>query len=110
MADFRVDTVIIGAGVVGLAIAYQLSKRNKEVLILESVVHHQTGLEGTEDEIDRYMFVFEGRYSYTLYSLFFDNVSKESYLTEHISFNKLKFKEENHQTSFRTSLGKCEIE
>ena len=36
MSDFNVDTVIIGAGVVGLAIAEALSESGKEVLILES--------------------------------------------------------------------------
>jgi hypothetical protein len=85
-------------------------ERHKEVLILESVVHNLTGLEGTEDEVDRYMFVFRGGSSYVLYSLFFDNLSKESYLTEHISFNKLKFSYEYHKTTFNTYLGKCEIE
>jgi len=36
MSDFRVETVVIGAGVVGLAIANELSRKNKEVLILET--------------------------------------------------------------------------
>ena len=36
MTDFRVETVVIGAGVVGLAIAYELSRKNNEVLILEA--------------------------------------------------------------------------
>ena len=36
MNDFSVDTVIIGAGVVGLAIASELAKNNKEVLIVEA--------------------------------------------------------------------------
>ena len=36
MTDFSVETVVIGAGVVGLAIAYELSRKNKEVLILET--------------------------------------------------------------------------
>ena len=36
MTDFSVETVVIGAGVVGLATAYQLSRENKEVLILET--------------------------------------------------------------------------
>ena len=35
MTDFRVENVIIGAGVVGLALGYHLSKKNKEILILE---------------------------------------------------------------------------
>ncbi len=36
MSDFNVDTVIIGAGVVGLAIGLELLKENKDVLIVES--------------------------------------------------------------------------
>ena len=36
MTDFSVETVIIGAGVVGLAIAYELSRKNNEVLVLET--------------------------------------------------------------------------
>ncbi len=36
MSDFSVDTAIIGAGVVGLAIARELSQKNKEVLIIEA--------------------------------------------------------------------------
>ncbi|SVC70819.1 uncharacterized protein METZ01_LOCUS323673, partial [marine metagenome] len=36
MTDFSVETVVIGAGVVGLAIARELSSKNKEVLILET--------------------------------------------------------------------------
>ena len=36
MTDFKVDTVIIGAGVVGLAIANELSYQNKDVLVIES--------------------------------------------------------------------------
>ena len=37
MADFTTDTVIIGAGVIGLAIAKTLAERGKEVLILEEL-------------------------------------------------------------------------
>ena len=36
MSDFSVDAVVIGAGVVGLAIANELSKQKKEVLVLEA--------------------------------------------------------------------------
>ena len=36
MTDFRVDTVVIGAGVVGLAISRELSNINGEILVLES--------------------------------------------------------------------------
>ena len=36
MSDFKVDTVIIGAGVVGLAIGNELSNKKKDVLIIEA--------------------------------------------------------------------------
>ena len=36
MSDFCIDTVVIGAGVVGLAIAKELSKQNLEVLVVEA--------------------------------------------------------------------------
>ena len=36
MSDFKVDAVIIGAGVVGLAIANELSNQNKDVLVIEA--------------------------------------------------------------------------
>ena len=36
MSDFNVDTVIIGAGVVGLAIGNELSNQNKDVLVIEA--------------------------------------------------------------------------
>ena len=36
MSDYKVDTVVIGAGVVGLAIAESFSKSRREILILES--------------------------------------------------------------------------
>ena len=36
MTDLSVDTVIIGAGAVGLAIAEALSRENKEILVIES--------------------------------------------------------------------------
>ena len=35
MTDFSVENVIIGAGVVGLALGYHLSEKNIEILILE---------------------------------------------------------------------------
>ena len=37
MADFSTDIVIIGAGVVGLTLAREISSKNKEVLILENL-------------------------------------------------------------------------
>ena len=36
MSDYKVDTIVIGAGAVGLAIAESLSKSGKEVIIIES--------------------------------------------------------------------------
>ena len=36
MTDFKVDTAIIGAGVIGLAIANELSNQNKDVLVIEA--------------------------------------------------------------------------
>ena len=36
MTDFSVETVVIGAGVVGLAISRELSNINGEILVLES--------------------------------------------------------------------------
>ena len=36
MSDFSVDTAVIGAGVVGLAIANELSKQKKDVLVIEA--------------------------------------------------------------------------
>ena len=36
MSDFSVETVVIGAGVIGLAIANELSKQNKDVLVIEA--------------------------------------------------------------------------
>ena len=38
MEKFTTNTVIIGAGVVGLAIAKEISAKNKEVLVLEKKV------------------------------------------------------------------------
>ena len=35
MEKFNTNTVVIGAGVVGLAIAKEISAKNKEVLVLE---------------------------------------------------------------------------
>ena len=41
----KVDIVIIGAGVIGLAIAYRLSKMNKEIILLEK--HEKFGMEAS---------------------------------------------------------------
>ena len=37
MADFDTNIVIIGAGVIGLALARELSKKSIEVLVLEEL-------------------------------------------------------------------------
>jgi L-2-hydroxyglutarate oxidase LhgO len=39
MTDFSVETVVIGAGVVGLAISREFSNINRETLVLESEKH-----------------------------------------------------------------------
>ena len=36
MSDYKVDTIVIGAGAVGLAIAEILSRSDREVIVLES--------------------------------------------------------------------------
>ena len=36
MSDYKVDTIVIGAGAVGLAIAEILSRSSREVIVLES--------------------------------------------------------------------------
>jgi len=36
MSNYKTDTIVIGAGVVGLAIAESLSRSGREVIILES--------------------------------------------------------------------------
>ena len=36
MSGYKVDTVVIGAGAVGLAIAESLSRSGREVIVLES--------------------------------------------------------------------------
>ena len=36
MSDFKVDTIIVGAGAVGLAIAHVLSQSGREVIVIES--------------------------------------------------------------------------
>jgi L-2-hydroxyglutarate oxidase LhgO len=47
----RVDVVVIGAGVVGLAIARALSKRGREVLILEAAERFGTGASARNSEV-----------------------------------------------------------
>ena len=36
MSNFKVDTIVIGAGAVGLAIAKNLSESGREVIVIES--------------------------------------------------------------------------
>jgi L-2-hydroxyglutarate oxidase LhgO len=47
----RVDVVVIGAGVVGLAVARALSKRGREVLILEAAERFGTGASARNSEV-----------------------------------------------------------
>jgi len=35
MSDNQVDTIVIGAGVVGLAIARELTQRKRDVIVIE---------------------------------------------------------------------------
>ncbi|MFM9726411.1 FAD-dependent oxidoreductase, partial [Streptomyces scabiei] len=46
-----VDAVVIGAGVVGLAVARALSLRGLETLILESETQHGTGSSSRNSEV-----------------------------------------------------------
>ena len=93
-------------------------KYKERVLIVESVVHHKIGLEGTKDEIDRYIFVInetvetyrEREYvdlDYRqLYTLFFDNLSKKSILTKYKSY----FVQQNRSNWTTSHYGECELE
>lgn len=47
----RVDVVVIGAGVVGLAVAHALARRGREVLILEAGVRFGTGASSRNSEV-----------------------------------------------------------
>ena len=48
---FRVQTCVIGAGVVGLAIARQLALRGREVLVLEAARSFGTGTSSRNSEV-----------------------------------------------------------
>jgi len=47
----KVDCVVIGAGVVGLAIARQLAQRNLEVIVLEAADDIGTGISSRNSEV-----------------------------------------------------------
>src|SRR5712672_2671568 len=47
----NVDVVVIGAGVVGLAVARALATRRREVLILEAADHFGTGISSRNSEV-----------------------------------------------------------
>ena len=49
----NVDAVVIGAGVVGLAIARELALRGHETLILEAAARFGTGVSARNSEIGR---------------------------------------------------------
>lgn len=51
VAKERVDTVVIGAGVVGLAVARELSRRGREVLILEAASSFGTVTSSRNSEV-----------------------------------------------------------
>ncbi|CAE6076478.1 unnamed protein product [Arabidopsis arenosa] len=51
IAKERVDTVVIGAGVVGLAVARELSRRGREVLILEAASSFGTVTSSRNSEV-----------------------------------------------------------
>ena len=47
----RVEAVVVGAGVVGLAVARALARRGKEVLVLESATHIGSGTSSRHSEV-----------------------------------------------------------
>ncbi|MDL0432095.1 NAD(P)/FAD-dependent oxidoreductase [Marinobacter sp. TBZ242] len=48
---FQTDTVVIGAGVVGLAVARRLAMQGREVLVLEAGAHFGEGLSSRNSEV-----------------------------------------------------------
>ena len=75
-------------------------------LKVESIFHQPNfGEKGMER--DRYIFVLTT--GYTLYSLFFDNISKKSILTEYNSLNKVGSKMDTHSTWSKSYFGECEV-
>ena len=48
---YRVDTVVVGAGAVGLACAAELASRGREVLVLEREAHIGTGISSRNSEV-----------------------------------------------------------
>ncbi|MBX2885065.1 MAG: NAD(P)/FAD-dependent oxidoreductase [Granulosicoccus sp.] len=51
MSDDRVDCVVIGAGVVGLAIAREVAQRGRETVILEADSHFGGGISSRNSEV-----------------------------------------------------------
>jgi D-amino-acid oxidase len=47
----RVETVVVGAGVVGLAIAQELARTGREVLILEAADRFGSGISSRNSEV-----------------------------------------------------------
>jgi L-2-hydroxyglutarate oxidase LhgO len=47
----HIDTCIVGAGVIGLAIGRQLAAANKELLILDSETHYGQGISSRNSEV-----------------------------------------------------------
>lgn len=47
----RVDTVVVGAGVVGLAIAHELAAAGREVLVLEAAAQFGSGISSRNSEV-----------------------------------------------------------
>lgn len=47
----QIDTVVVGAGVVGLAIARQFAESGHEVLILEAAENFGTGISARNSEV-----------------------------------------------------------
>lgn len=48
---FQVDTVVIGAGIVGLAVASLLARQGRDVLVLESGAHFGEGVSSRNSEV-----------------------------------------------------------
>jgi len=78
---------------------------NDKEFKVESIFHQPDLTKG--EERDRYIFVLNDGYSF--YSLFYDNISKKSILTEYSSINKNTTKTDTHSTWTTTHFGKCVV-